>query len=287
MTTPTLHRRAVGALVLTSLLWSTGGLLIKSVPLTGVTIAGTRSAIAAIVMWLWLRRLRPTWSPAQFGGIVAYAATVTLFVTATKLTSAANAILLQYTAPIWVALLSAAITRERLRWYDVVTVAAVMSGMVVFFVDKLEGPALTGTFVAVLSGIAFAFVALCMRAQRGVATTETIVIGNILTALVCLPFSSFSGADSMAWVYLVALGVVQLGISYMLYSWALAHVTALEAILITVLEPLLNPVWVLLGTGETPSTYAAIGGVIVVGSVVARGVIAVRWESRQRRSFAA
>ncbi len=287
MTTPTLHRRAVGALVLTSLLWSTGGLLIKSVPLTGVTIAGTRSAIAAIVMWLWLRRLRPTWSPAQFGGIVAYAATVTLFVTATKLTSAANAILLQYTAPIWVALLSAAITRERLRWYDVVTVAAVMSGMVVFFVDKLEGPALTGTFVAVLSGIAFAFVALCMRAQRGVATTETIVIGNILTALVCLPFSSFSGADSMAWVYLVALGVVQLGISYMLYSWALAHVTALEAILITVLEPLLNPVWVLLGTGETPSSYAAIGGVIVVGSVVARGVIAVRWESRQRRSFAA
>jgi len=139
----------------------------------------------------------------------------------------------------------------------------------------------------VLSGIAFAFVALCMRAQRGVATTETIVIGNILTALVCLPFSSFSGADSMAWVYLVALGVVQLGISYMLYSWALAHVTALEAILITVLEPLLNPVWVLLGTGETPSSYAAIGGVIVVGSVVARGVIAVRWESRQRRSFAA
>ncbi len=287
MTTPTLHRRAVGALVLTSLLWSTGGLLIKSVPLTGVTIAGTRSAIAAMVMWLWLRRLRPTWAPAQLGGIVAYAATVTLFVMATKLTSAANAILLQYTAPIWVALLSAAITRERLRWYDVVTVAAVMSGMVVFFVDKLEGPALTGTFVAVLSGIAFAFVALCMRAQRGVATTETIVIGNILTALVCLPFSSFSGADSMAWVYLVALGVVQLGISYMLYSWALAHVTALEAILITVLEPLLNPVWVLLGTGETPSTYAAIGGVIVVGSVVARGVIAVRWESRQRRSFAA
>lgn len=287
MTTPTLHRRAVGALVLTSLLWSTGGLLIKSVPLTGVTIAGTRSAIAAMVMWLWLRRLRPTWAPAQLGGIVAYAATVTLFVMATKLTSAANAILLQYTAPIWVALLSAAITRERLRWYDVVTVAAVMSGMVVFFVDKLEGPALTGTFVAVLSGIAFAFVALCMRAQRGVATTETIVIGNILTALVCLPFSSFSGADSMAWVYLVALGVVQLGISYMLYSWALAHVTALEAILITVLEPLLNPVWVLLGTGETPSSYAAIGGVIVVGSVVARGVIAVRWESRQRRSFAA
>jgi drug/metabolite transporter (DMT)-like permease len=287
MTTPTLHRRAVLALVLTSLLWSTGGLLIKSVPLSGITIAGTRSAIAALVMWVWLRRLRPTWSAAQLGGIVAYAATVTLFVLATKLTSAANAILLQYTAPIWVALLSAVITRERLRWFDGVTVAAVMCGMVVFFLDQLEGPALTGTIVAVLSGVAFAFVALCVRAQRGVATTETIVLGNILTAFVCLPFAAFGGTDAAAWMSLVALGVVQLGVSYLLYSWALAHVTAIEAILITVMEPLLNPVWVVLGTGEAPSAYAIIGGVVVVGSVVARGIIAVRWETRQARSFAA
>lgn len=287
MTTPALHRRAVLALILTSLLWSTGGLLIKSVPLSGITIAGTRSAIAALVMWVWLGRLRPTWTPAQLGGIVAYAATVTLFVLATKLTSAANAILLQYTAPIWVALLSAVITRERLRWFDGVTVAAVMCGMVVFFLDQLEGPALTGTIVAVLSGVAFAFVALCVRAQRGVATTETIVLGNILTAFVCLPFAAFDGADAAAWMSLVALGVVQLGVSYLLYSWALAHVTAIEAILITVMEPLLNPVWVVLGTGEVPSAYAIIGGVVVVGSVVARGIIAVRWETRQARSFAA
>jgi len=287
MTTPALHKRAVAALVLTSLLWSTGGLLIKAVPLSGITIAGSRSAIAAMVMWLWLRRLRPSWSAAQLGGVVAYAATVTLFVIATKLTSAANAILLQYTAPIWVALLSAAITRERLRWFDVATVAVVMCGMVVFFVEELASPALTGSIVAVLSGIAFAFVALCMRAQRGVATTETIVMGNILTALVCLPFAGFADADATTWAYLAVLGVVQLGISYILYSWALAHVTALEAILITVLEPLLNPVWVLMGTGEAPSAYAMIGGLVVVGSVVARGIVAVRWESRHPRSFAA
>jgi len=276
MTTPALHRRGLLTLVLVSILWSTGGVLIKSVPLSELTVAGSRSAIAALVLLLWLRRPRPTWSAAQIGGIVAYAATVTLFVIATKLTSAANAILLQYTAPVWVLMLSVLVTKEKVRRIDIATVVCVMGGMAVFFFDKLEGSALTGTIVAVLSGVAFAFVALCMRAQRGASTGETILFGNVLTALVCLPFASFGGADAQAWIGLAALGVVQLGVSYVLYSWALRHVTALEAILITVLEPLLNPVWVLLVTGERPSIYASIGGAVVVGSVLARSVWTMR-----------
>jgi drug/metabolite transporter (DMT)-like permease len=265
-----LHRRGLAALVLTSVLWSMGGLFIKTVPFDALTVAGSRSALACIVLLVWMRRPRPTWSPAQCGGIVAYAATVILFVMATKRTTAANAILLQYTAPIWVALFSAAITGERLRRADVATVAAVCAGMAIFFADRISPGMLEGNLLAVASGIAFAMLALCMRAQRGTSTGETILLGNVLAAAICLPFLSFQGATPMAFLGLAALGFVQLGISYVLYAWALRHVTALEAVLVTILEPLLNPVWVALATGETPSPLSMAGGLVVLSAVLLR-----------------
>lgn len=271
------HAAAVAALVVCAILWSSGGLLIKLLPLQPLAIAGFRSAIAAIVMFLWVRRagpLRPSWTPAQFGSIISYMFTVVLFVWATKQTTAANAILLQYTAPVWVALLSAAVTKERLQRTDVVVVACVMLGMVVFFLDSLAPGAMLGNILAVASGIAFAGVALFMRAQGGVSTTESIILGNVLTAIFCLPFAGGLPELSIEWIApLLVLGVLQLGASYLLYSWALAHVTALEAVLITVLEPLLNPVWVGLALGEMPSMTALIGGVLVMVAVVIRGIL--------------
>jgi drug/metabolite transporter (DMT)-like permease len=264
------HVRGLAALVVTSILWSMGGLFIKIVPFDALTVAGCRSALACIVLLAWMRRPQPTWSLPQWGGIVAYAATVILFVMATKRTTAANAILLQYTAPVWVALFSSAMTGERLRRADVATVAAVCCGMAVFFADRLSPGMMEGNLLAVASGIAFAMLALCMRAQRGVATGETILFGNILAAVVCLPFLSFAGATPYAYLGLAALGFIQLGISYVLYAWALRHVTALEAVLVTVLEPLLNPVWVALATGETPSPLSMIGGLVVLSAVLLR-----------------
>lgn len=272
--TEQMHARAVIALVICALLWSSGGLLIKLLPLSPLSIAGLRSVIAAGVMFAWTRRrgpLRPTWSRVQIGSIVSYMFTVVLFVWATKITTAANAILLQYTAPVWVALFSAAITRERLQRTDVIVVCSVMIGMVVFFIDALSPGALLGNLLAIASGIAFAGVALFMRAQRGESTTESIILGNVLTAIVCLPLAGGIPPPSWEWVGpLLVLGVLQLGVSYLLYSWALAHVTALEAVLITVLEPLLNPLWVVLAIGETPSTWSVVGGLIVLLAIVAR-----------------
>jgi drug/metabolite transporter (DMT)-like permease len=195
---------------------------------------------------------------------------------ATKFTTAANAILLQYTAPVWVALFSAVVARERLRATDIAVVSIVMTGMVVFFLDTLTPGAVTGNVIAVASGVAFAGVALCMRAQRGKSTTESIILGNILTAIVCLPLAGSLAVDADALTRLIILGVFQLGVSYILYAWALAHVAAIEAVLITVLEPLLNPIWVGLATGETPSTTAIVGGIIVVSAVVARNFVHAR-----------
>lgn len=267
------HAAAVAALIVCAILWSSGGLLIKLLPLSPLAIAGMRSAIAAGVMFLWVRRtgpMKPVWTPAQFGSIISYMFTVVLFVWATKQTTAANAILLQYTAPVWVAIFSAAVAKERLRRHDVVVVLCVMLGMVVFFLDALTPGAFLGNILAILSGIAFAGVALFMRAQRGTSTTESIILGNVLTAIVCLPLAGELPAPSVDWIIpLVLLGVFQLGASYLLYSWALAHVTALEAVLITVLEPLLNPVWVGLALGEVPSASAMAGGVIVVAAILA------------------
>jgi drug/metabolite transporter (DMT)-like permease len=231
-----------------------------------------RSAIAACVMFLWVRRkgpMHPVWTPAQFGSIISYMFTVVLFVWATKQTTAANAILLQYTAPVWVAVFSAAIAKERLQRRDVIVVICVMLGMVVFFLDALSPGAVLGNLLAIASGVAFAGVALFMRAQRGVSTTESIILGNMLTAVVCIPFAGGFPPVSPDWIVpLVLLGTLQLGVSYLLYSWALAHVTALEAVLITVLEPLLNPLWVGLALGEMPSASAVVGGGIVVGAIL-------------------
>lgn len=280
------HAGAVAALVLCAILWSSGGLLIKLLPLQPLAIAGFRSAIAAGVMFLWVRRkgpLQPTWTTAQYGSIISYMFTVVLFVWATKQTTAANAILLQYTAPVWVALFSAAITKERLEKLDIAVVACVMLGMVVFFMDALSPGAMLGNILAVASGIAFAGVALFMRAQKGTSTTESIILGNVLTAVVCIPFAGGLPEVSLDWVVpLLVLGVLQLGVSYLLYSWALAHVTALEAVLITVLEPLLNPVWVGLALGEMPSGTALIGGSLVMVAVVVRGLIQTSHGSSRR-----
>lgn len=263
------RRQSVLFLVIAAVLWSTGGVFIKWLPLSPLTIAGTRSAIAALVLLAWLRKPQPTWSAMQIGAILSYATTVVLFVIATKMTTAANAILLQYTAPIWVSLLSVAITGERLRTTDWMAVIVVMAGMSVFFLEKVAFESMLGNGIAVLSGIAFAGVALFIRAQRGVSTVESILFGNILAAVICLPFIEAYAITPGIIGALLGMGVLQLGVSYILYTKALVHVTAIQAVLFTTLEPLLNPVWVALMIGEMPSSLSIVGGALVIGGVIA------------------
>jgi drug/metabolite transporter (DMT)-like permease len=268
--------KAILFLLLSALLWSSGGLMIKLVSWNPVAIAGLRSFIAMVVLVAYIRHPRFTWTFPQIGGAIAYAVTVTLFVVATKLTTAANAILLQYTAPLYVAFLGAWFLGEKTRWFDWVIILIVLSGMALFFFDRLTPGSQLGNGCAIVSGVSFAFFVLFMRRQRNESPFETVILGNLFTGLIGLPFMFGSMPDPRSWIGLIFLGMIQLGISYVLYSEAIRHVTALEATLIPGLEPILNPVWVFLILGETPGQWAFIGGFIVLISVTLRSVIAIR-----------
>jgi drug/metabolite transporter (DMT)-like permease len=268
--------KAIIFLLLSAFLWSSGGLFIKLVSWNPVAISGLRSFISALVLLAYIRHPHFTWSFSQIGGAIAYAITVTLFVIATKLTTAANAILLQYTAPVYVAFLGAWILKERVLWFDWLIVLTVIGGMTLFFLDHLAPGNLLGNLCAILSGFSFAAFVLFMRKQKNESPVETVLLGNLLSGLFGLPFMFGSMPGALSWLGLIFLGVVQLGLSYILYSEAIKHVTALEAILIPGIEPILNPVWVFLMLGERPGKWALVGGFVVLMSVTIRSLIAVR-----------
>jgi len=266
--------RAIIYLVLTAILWSLGGVLIKSVKWNPVAIAGARSAIASLVMLAYIRRPRFTWSRAQILAAIFYAGTVILFVTANKLTTAANAILLQYGAPVYVAIFGSIILKEKTTTADWITISLVIFGMFLFFLDELRPGDLSGNIIAILSGITFALYIVFMRKQKDESPIESTLLGNILTVIIGLPFMLSSSPETRSsWIGILLLGTIQLGISYILYSIAIKDVTALEAILIPIIEPVLNPVWVFLAMGETPGRWAFVGGAIILASVTLRYTI--------------
>ena len=272
---------AVLLLIITAILWSTGGVLIKFISWNPIAIAGMRSAIASLIMVAVVGKPKFTWSKVQIGGTIAYMATVVLFVTATKLTSAANAILLQYTGPIYVALFGRWFLGERTTRLDWITIAVVLCGMTLFFMDSLSSDGMLGNIIAIASGVAFAWLALFLRKQKNERPEDSIILGNWMAALIALPFMLSNGMPSgSSWIGLLVLGVVQLGVSYILYARAIRHVTALEALLIPVVEPILNPIWTLLLLSEKPGSWAIIGGIIVLGAITLRGIIVLNHQQK-------
>ncbi len=280
--------RAILYLVGAACLWSTGGVLIKWIDWNPLAICGVRSAIAAAVLWAALRRPRFHWSAAQIGGAVAYAATVLLYVTAVKETTAANAILLQYTAPVWVALFGAGFLGERATRLDWLTIALSLAGLVLFFREGLASASLAGDVLAALSGITLAWMSLFLRKQKDGSPVESILLGNLLAAAIGIPFAVGSSPGARGWMALVVLGVVQLGLSYLLYTAAIKEVTALEATIFSTLEPILNPIWVALLIGEYPGTWALAGGTLVLCAILLRAAVqAVRGPTAQREARSA
>ncbi|MEW5785962.1 MAG: DMT family transporter [Bacillota bacterium] len=267
--TPVNRKKALIFLIMASFLWSIGGLFIKLIIWHPMAIAGMRSALAALTIYIIAgRRVRFNWSPVQVGGAFAYAGTVTFFVVATKLTTAANAVLLQYTAPVYIAIFGYRFIRERTARVDWLVVAVTLCGMVLFFFDDLTAGSFWGNGSGVLSGFSFGLLILCMRKQKDGSPVATVLLGNVITALAGLPFMFGSPLPDWAgWGALAVLGIFQLGISYIIYSIALKTVTALEAVLIPVIEPLFNPLWVLLFLGEIPGPRSIIGALLILGSI--------------------
>jgi drug/metabolite transporter (DMT)-like permease len=263
--------QAVFLLAATAVLWSLGGVLIKWVSLPSLAVAGFRSAIALPVLLIFFRTRTVNFSFVQLIGGVSYAATVILFVYATKLTTAGNAILLQYTAPVYVALFSGWLLNEEIRWFDWAAIAVVLCGMSLFFLDELGSGGLTGNILAVVSGFTFASLVLFMRKQKEGSPVGSVMIGNLITAMICLPWMVTSVPDSADWIGLLLLGVFQLGLSYVCYAIAIKKVTAMEGILIPVLEPILNPLWAFFFIGERIGPLAFVGGFLVILSILFRG----------------
>jgi drug/metabolite transporter (DMT)-like permease len=269
--------------MLTALLWSTGGLFIKYIQWNAPAIAGARSGIAALFLLLVSRvpRLaavmgnpgRDSRGSRNFllpllGGL-AYACTVILYVSATKLTTAANAILLQYTAPAWVAIFGAWYLKERASSLDWLIIAVVFGGLFLFFFDRFDHRGFWGNIAAIVSGFTYAWMILLLRRQKR-SPLRSIIVGNIMAAVFCAPFMLGPWPDLSGWLALLFLGVVQIGIPFLLYTYAIKHVLAIEAILIPIIEPLLNPVWVLLFIGETPGVWSILGGLVVLSALTYR-----------------
>lgn len=272
---PLQRQKAVWFVLLAAILWSSGGLLIKSVTWHPLAIAGARSAIAAVIVAYAFRKEPIRWSGTMFLGACSYAGIVLLFVVATKLTTAANAIFLQYTAPVYVALLGGWLLGEKTTKADWVTIVIVFSGMGLFFLDKVSAGNLMGNALAIASGISFAIFVICMRKQQDNQPFASVLIGNIITFLVGLPFIPFQSVDVLNGGAVLLLGVFQLGIPYVLYTKAIQQVSALEAIMIPVVEPVLNPIWVFFLLGEQPGWWAIVGGIIILTAVTGRYVGAV------------
>jgi drug/metabolite transporter (DMT)-like permease len=271
------HRpRAVLLLFVCAMLWSLGGLLLKLVDWHPLAVAGGRGLIAGVFLLAWVRRPKFTWSAIQIGAAVAYAACTVLFAVANKFTTAANAIFLQYTAPIYIALFAFWILGERTRRADWITIAFAIGGMALFFIEELTFAGMFGNIIAIASGIGFAAMALLLRKQKEGSPIESIILGNLLAGAIGLPFMLTSPPpDAAGFGALLVLGVFQLGLPYLLYAYSIKRVTALEAVLIPVIEPVLNPVWVLIFLGERPGPLALLGGAIVLGAVTVRALLAL------------
>jgi drug/metabolite transporter (DMT)-like permease len=265
------HRSAVLMLLACSILWSLGGVMIKAVDWHPMATAGARSALAAVVIFAWLRRPQWTFSPRQLGAALAYVGTVSFFVIANRMTTAANAIFLQYTAPVYVALASHFFLGERARRADWLCVAMALTGIAMFFGDELQAGSALGMAAGLASGLSFATMVILLRRERDASPMSALLLGNIATAVIGLPFGIGSLPEPRELGVLALLGVFQLGIPYVLYGIAIRRVTAIEAILLPMIEPVLNPIWVVLVHGEVPGTWSLAGAALVLAAVTIRG----------------
>ncbi len=256
------------------IIWSTGGLFIKWASLSGLELSFGRSLLAAITVAIFTRREGFGINRVTAVASLLYAALLLLFVLATKETTAANAIFLQYTAPLYVLILEPLFYKEKFRRRDLLTVIACAVGMSLFFVGKLRPQDVTGNLLALASGLCFAFYFLLLRhsSSRDVNRASSVVYGNLLVVLIAAPaglaaLPRLGLHDGLAVLY---LGVVQLGVAYTLFTLGMSRgIRSLDAGIVGYIEPVLNPIWVFLVLGERPSKWALIGGAIIISAVVA------------------
>ena len=265
------ENKAIIEMLLCATLWSTAGIFIKLLPWNGFAVAGLRSLIAGITMgvYMLLKKYRLMLNRRTFISGVLTACVYTCFVLANKLTTAANAIVLQFTSPVFIVIFSALFFQKKIRRADLAAVLFTLLGVALFFLDQLKPGYILGNCVAIIAGMFMAGMFVTVGEMQGEERFSAILTGQILTFLVGLPFIIVTKPELTAVTLscILALGVFQLGISYILYVKASVYCPPLACCLLGAVEPLLNPVWVFLFDGERPGVFALIGSVIVIASV--------------------
>ena len=267
-------------LLAVAFLFSTGGAAIKATTLTNWQVACFRSAIAGVAVVALVPSARRRWTRRDLLVALAYAATMVLYVTANKLTTAANAIFLQSTAPLYLLLLGPWLLREPLRRADIPLALLVAAGMAMFFAGAQSAAAtapdpMRGNVVAAVSGVAWALTVAVLRwlgkgAREGVSGMPAVVAGNAIAFLACLPAAfPVEGAGAADLAVVAYLGVVQIGLAYALMTYAMRHVPAFEASAVLLAEPAMNPLWAYLLHGESPGAWAVAGGALIIAATLA------------------
>ncbi|GJM33153.1 MAG: membrane protein [Saprospiraceae bacterium] len=271
------RNKGIIATVMAALIWSTGGLLVKVLPQDAFTILFYRSGYALLIFGLVFRKEVMRFNRQMWINSIIYALLLLSFVWATKLTTAANAIFLQYTGTAYVLLLEPIIFKIPLRRINLWTTIICFLGMGLFFLGDLEMSGLNGMLIATFSGLLMAGLYLGQRANAPEYHIAAIFWGNLWVSLIGLPAFLQSAPPTMPEHLMLAfLGFVQIGLGFMLFTYGLKRIPAVESALITMLEPVLNPIWVLIGYGERPATMALVGGTIIVLALATRIVLLER-----------
>jgi drug/metabolite transporter (DMT)-like permease len=269
--------RGAALVALAALLWSSSGLFIKVLPLGTLQIAFARSLVAALTIALVvkLRGGRPFPRPDALvlACAISYAGVLVFFVAATKLTTAANAIFLQFSAPIYLVFLEPRLAGRRVAARDLTAVIVCLGAMALFFVGRLGAGTLAGNLLGVASGLCLALFSLSLKLQRDrrpdVDPIGAIILGNFLVALLCAPLAlrGFHPTPTQTGI-LLYLGIFQIGVAYLLFNAGMKHLSATGAVVTGTLEAVLNPIWVFLGIGERPSAWALLGGLLILGTII-------------------
>lgn len=277
------HQKGLAAVLISAVIWSTGGLFIKLMTFNAYEISFYRSIFAALVfIILFKKNVFKVNKLSIFAGI-SYAAILILFVIATKLTTAANAIFLQYTAPIYVLILEPLLLKTKYERINILTVILCLTGMTLFFVGELTPGHIEGNIIALLSGISFASFMLLMRKNGKEYQSGSIFWGNIFVCIVCIPFLFGETDYNFQNFWMVSfLGIFQIGLAYAIFTYGMKRVLAIEASLIAMVEPVLNPVWVFIWYGEQPLLNAIFGGVIILTAIMIRTIIVERRRMKLR-----
>lgn len=280
------ERRGMLMMLCCAIMWSLSGVLTKLTPWNAFVISAMRSAVAALVLYIYIRATkgRVVFSKMSWLLAIDVACIFMLYMPAVKLTSAANAIVLQYTAPIYVLLFCALFYKQKVKRADILAVALTFAGIALFFMDQLAGGSLLGNLMALCSGVFLAGMFLLGDRVTQEERLSGLLLAQLLTVVAGVPFMFFTTVEinGTYLLYILIHGVVQLGVPYLLYTQAVRACSPLTCSLISVIEPLLNPIWVFLALGESPSPLSLVGMAVVLITITLWCVWSEKQKQKQR-----